>query len=224
MSPTLDAFLCSWPFDPWLLAALALSATVYCRGWLCLHRRDARRWSLAAIDRLCAFLGGLATIFVALGSPIELFASLLLQVHMVQHLLLLMAAPPLLWLASAPSASRSSAGCRARSAPTGSHPFSDPLFFAVCLAGSRTRRRRWPSSPPRPGAGTSLAACTTLALQLDGLALPTARLFPRRGLAVLQAIRSSRPYPARPRWPLWLLLLPYLILADLQNTILSRPS
>ena len=43
MSPTLDAFLCSWPFDPWLLAALALSAAVYFRGWLCLHRRDARR-------------------------------------------------------------------------------------------------------------------------------------------------------------------------------------
>src|SRR5205807_10355049 len=29
-----------------------------------------------------------------------------------------------------------------------------------------------------------------------------------------------RPYPARPRWPLWL-LFPYLILADLQNTVLA---
>ena len=34
MSPTLDAFLRSWPFDPWLLAALLLTAGVYLRGWL----------------------------------------------------------------------------------------------------------------------------------------------------------------------------------------------
>ena len=37
-------------------------------------------------------------IFLALASPIEPFAALLLQVHMVQHLLLMMVAPPLLWL------------------------------------------------------------------------------------------------------------------------------
>ena len=29
-----------------------------------------------------------------------------------------------------------------------------------------------------------------------------------------------RPYPSRPRWSLWL-LIPYLILADVQNTVLS---
>ena len=45
-----------------------------------------------------AFLGGLATLFLALASPIEPFAALLLQVHMIQHLLLMMVAPPLLWL------------------------------------------------------------------------------------------------------------------------------
>ena len=95
MSPTLDAFLRSWPFDPWLLAALALTAGVYLRGWLVLRRRDPRRWHAG---QLAAFLGGLAAIFLALASPIEPFAGLLLQVHMVQHLLLMMVAPPLLWL------------------------------------------------------------------------------------------------------------------------------
>ena len=39
MSPTLDAALRSWPFDPWLLAALLLTAGVYLRGWLVLRRR-----------------------------------------------------------------------------------------------------------------------------------------------------------------------------------------
>ena len=72
MSPTLDAFLRSWPFDPWLLAALLLTAGVYLRGWLVLRRRDPRRWHGG---RLAAFLGGLAAIFLALASPIEPFAA-----------------------------------------------------------------------------------------------------------------------------------------------------
>ena len=33
MSATLDAFLRSWPFDPWLLAALLVCAGIYLRGW-----------------------------------------------------------------------------------------------------------------------------------------------------------------------------------------------
>src|SRR5262245_64388642 len=95
MRQTLDAVLFSWPFDPWLLVGLALTAGIYFRGWRDLHRRDSRRWS---DGRLLAFFGGLFAIFLALGSPIEPFAGLLLQVHMLQHLLLMMAAPPLIWL------------------------------------------------------------------------------------------------------------------------------
>src|SRR6516162_660517 len=94
MSATLDAFLRSWPFDPWLLATLLVCAGIYVRGWLVLRRRGSARWHGG---RLAAFFGGLATIYLALASPIEPFAALLLQVHMVQHLLLMMVAPPLLW-------------------------------------------------------------------------------------------------------------------------------
>ena len=75
--------------------ALLLAAGVYLRGWLVLRRRDPARWHGG---RPAAFLGGLAAIYLALASPLETFAGLLLQVHMVQHLLLMMAAPPLLWL------------------------------------------------------------------------------------------------------------------------------
>ncbi len=95
MSPSADAFLRSWPSAPWLFASLLLSAAIYGRGWMALHRRDPRRWGGG---KLAAFLGGLAALFLAFGSPIEPFGSLLLQVHMVQHMLLMMAAPPLLWL------------------------------------------------------------------------------------------------------------------------------
>ena len=72
-----------------------ISAGIYLRGWRLLHRRDPERWHFG---RLAAFLVGLATIYLALASPIEPFASLLLQVHMLQHLLLMMIAPPLIWL------------------------------------------------------------------------------------------------------------------------------
>ena len=86
-------------------------------GWL-LRRRDPRRWH---VGQPAAFLGGLAALFLALASPIEPFAALLLQVHMVQHLLLMMVAPPLLWLGAPlfPVAPRPAAH---RSASTGSAP------------------------------------------------------------------------------------------------------
>src|SRR5262245_1929697 len=95
MSPTVDAFLRSWPFEPWFLAPLLVTAGVYLRGWRALHRRDERRWPSR---RPVAFGAGLAVLFLALASPIESFTSLLLQVHMLQHVLLMMIAPPLLWL------------------------------------------------------------------------------------------------------------------------------
>ena len=39
MSATLEAFLRSWPFDPWLLGGLLVAAGVYLRGWRALRRR-----------------------------------------------------------------------------------------------------------------------------------------------------------------------------------------
>src|SRR5579871_5102587 len=95
MNATVDAVLRSWPFDPWIVAALTLTAVLYLRGWLLLRRRGADRFGSF---QLSAFLAGLAALFLALASPIEPFAGLLLLVHMLQHLLLMMIAPPLLWL------------------------------------------------------------------------------------------------------------------------------
>src|SRR5262249_23244524 len=74
---------------------LGLTACIYVRGWLVLHRRNPERWT-AGLP--AAFLGGLAAGFLAPGSPIEPFSFLFLQVHMVQHLLLLIGSPSLLWL------------------------------------------------------------------------------------------------------------------------------
>src|SRR2546427_7455547 len=40
---------------------------------------------------------GLLALFLALASPLDALAELLLQVHMIQHLVLMMVVPPLLW-------------------------------------------------------------------------------------------------------------------------------
>ena len=55
MSPTLDAFVRSWPSEPWLVASLLLSAAIYFRGWNILRHREPQRWNGW---RLASFLGG----------------------------------------------------------------------------------------------------------------------------------------------------------------------
>jgi cytochrome c oxidase assembly factor CtaG len=212
MSPTLDAFLRSWPFDPWLVAALVLTGGIYLRGWLLLRRRDARRWHGG---RPAAFLGGLAAVFLALASPIEPFAALLLQVHMLQHLLLMMVAPPLLWL-GAPLLPL----LRGLPQPV-------RVYWAAPLLRSR-RLRRWFGRLTHPAAALALFVGATwlwhapaaydLALRSAGWHYLQHLCFLGTGLLFWYPV--VRPYPSRPRWSPWL-LVPYLIVADVQNTVLS---
>jgi len=95
MNQAVTAALSSWRFDPPLIATLLLTTLLYIRGWLRLHREMPTRfgpWHLAS------FLLGESALFLAIASPLDSFASFLLSVHMVQHLLLIAVAPPLLWL------------------------------------------------------------------------------------------------------------------------------
>jgi cytochrome c oxidase assembly factor CtaG len=212
VSPTLDAALRSWPFDPWLLTALLLTAGVYLRGWFALRRRDPRRWHGS---HLAAFLGGLAAIYLALASPVELFADLLLQVHMVQHLLLMMVAPPLLWL-GAPLFPL----LRGLPRPV-------RIFWAAPLLSSPPLRRLFGRLTHPLTALVLFVAATwiwhvppvyDLALRSRGWHYLEHACF--LGTALLFWYPVVRPYPSRPRWSPWL-LLPYLLLADLSNTGLS---
>ena len=91
---TLGDALSSWQFAPLVSALLALLAACYLAGaWRVWHRHPARPWPPA---RTLAFFAGLAVIAVATQSSIGVYDDVLFSVHMVQHLLLIMVAPPLL--------------------------------------------------------------------------------------------------------------------------------
>lgn len=91
--PTTLSF--SWTADPALLWVLS-AAALY---WLGGRRVAARARSAARRWRTAAFVAGLATIVLAVGSPLDGWADQLQWAHMLQHVLLLLVAPPLLALA-----------------------------------------------------------------------------------------------------------------------------
>jgi cytochrome c oxidase assembly factor CtaG len=83
-----------WQFAPVVTAFVALAAGLYLWGVLRVRRRHpARPWPLA---RTALFLSGLAVVVIATQSGVGSYDDVLFWDHMVQHLLLLMVAPPLL--------------------------------------------------------------------------------------------------------------------------------
>ena len=99
MNSALQTALHSWTPPLVTIAALLALAALYARGFARLQRQMPRRF---AAWRLASFLAGIATLLVAIASPLEALDDLLLQVHMTQHLILMMLAPALL-LAGAPA-------------------------------------------------------------------------------------------------------------------------
>jgi cytochrome c oxidase assembly factor CtaG len=86
-----------WAWRPDVVLVLVVVGLLYGRGWWRLRARGAG--ALASGWRLGAYLGGLASIALALLSVIEYLAEISFTAHMVQHQLLVMSAPPLLLLA-----------------------------------------------------------------------------------------------------------------------------
>jgi putative membrane protein len=95
-APTLPGLLFEWRFEPAVLAGVAVAGG----AWLWLRRRVERRHPAHPPSRWrdAAFLGGLATLLLALTSPIEAYEGSLFSVHMLQHMLLELVAAPLLLL------------------------------------------------------------------------------------------------------------------------------
>jgi cytochrome c oxidase assembly factor CtaG len=207
-----EAILTSWRFDPRLICLLAAAAWLYVRGWLQLHRQSPRRYSP---ERLAAYLSGLTALFVALASPLDAFGNLLLEAHMVQHMLLLVVAPPLILLGQ--PVVPILRGLPARVLKDGLGPFlswrglrrvgrrlTHPMVCWLAMAWAIVfwHMPRWYelglSSPAWHGIEH---ACFFYA----------ALLF---WWPVIQV------WPSHAQWPRWM-MIPYLVVADIVNTALS---
>ncbi len=206
------AALFSWAFEPAPAFGLLVTAAIYFRGWLRLHRQVPARFSPW---RLGSFLAGLATIYIALASPLDAFASFLLTAHMVQHLLLTMVAPPLI-LFGAPQLPL------LRGLPR--HFVSQVLGpFLVWPLLQRIIHKL-----THPVVCWLLFVLSNLLWHFPGLydlALrhPGWHQFEHAcflGTSLLFWWHVIQPWPSRPHWPRWA-IIPYLLLADLQNTALA---
>jgi putative membrane protein len=212
MSTEIEAVFAEWSLPPWLTVAIVLTAWVYVRGWLAIRKTRIEQFTSW---RLSCFLLGLAALWTAIASPLDGFADKLLSAHMVQHLLLMSIVPPLLLL-----------GWPVVPLLKGSPRWIRKLVIAPLLRTPVLRRfGRWCTSP--------LVAWIAMNLIFLGWHVPAAydfalthenwhefehACFLTSSLAFWFCI--VRPWPSRSRWNRWG-LLPYLLSADLVNTVLS---
>ncbi|MGH7325622.1 MAG: cytochrome c oxidase assembly protein [Candidatus Rokuibacteriota bacterium] len=96
LAPDFHTIFALWHWRPDVVAMLVALGSIYVAGWARLrgrHRAAVRPGALAL------YLTGLATIALALLSPIDALADRLLTAHMLQHELLAMGAAPVLLVA-----------------------------------------------------------------------------------------------------------------------------
>ena len=213
MNPELsDAVAASWSIPLWATLSLLLTAIVYWRGW-----RVARLTRPAELPpwRAGCFFAGLATIWLAIASPLDVLGNWLLLAHMAQHLLLMSVAPPLLLL-GAPTVPL------LRGLPRGwVREGLGPLFT------SRTLHviARFIVHPATGWIAMNLAylgwhvpAAYELALRSPGWHEVEHACFLFTSLLFWWTV--VQPWPSRSHWSRWA-VVPYLVSADLANTALS---
>jgi cytochrome c oxidase assembly factor CtaG len=165
--------------------------------------------------RAGSFFLGLFLIWLAVGSPLAAFDEELLTVHMIQHLLLMTVAPPLILIG----------------APVMPLLHSLPRRFVQSILGPLLR---WPpvkrigralSQPAFCWLAAAVAllgwhipAVFTLGLESEGWHVVEHACFLGSGFLFWWPI--VQPWPSAPRWPRWSMLV-YLFLATLPCDILS---
>lgn len=212
MSPEGRAIFAEWTPPIILTVTLIVIGLVYTRGWFAIRRT---RPSQFPPSRLVYFLAGLAVIWLAIASPLDGFADVLLSAHMVEHLLLMSFAPPFLLLGYPVVP-------LLRGLPRGIVvSLLGPLFRATTL-----RQLGHILTAP-------LVAWLAMNLVFLGWHVPAAYDFALEherwhefehlcflGTSILFWWPVIRPWPTRAAYSGWLLLL-YLVMADVVNTILS---
>jgi putative membrane protein len=95
VTPLANPSSAAWHVEPLLAALLSAAAVIYGLAYRTNHR--ARR-SVPPVWQVIAYLGGLASLAVALLGPPDHFAEASFAAHMLQHLLLTLLAAPLIVL------------------------------------------------------------------------------------------------------------------------------
>jgi putative membrane protein len=212
MNADSEAILQSWSNPFGVDAALCLAALIYARGWLRIRTAFP---GLILPWRLAAFFGGIICVWIAIGSPLNAFDDALLTVHMLQHLLLMSVAPPLILLG----------------APQLPLLHGLPQFFArrvvgpILRASSVKRLGHFVSNPAFCWLAAALAllgwhvpAVFELALRWNWLHELEHASFLVAGLLFWWPV--IQPWPSAARWPRWSIPL-YLFCATLPCDALS---
>ena len=212
MTSAWQVLLGSWSIPRVATFLLVMTAAVYLRGWIDLRRAASRElpsW------RAASFLAGLFLLWFALASWVDTFSAFLLTAHMLQHMLLMMAAPPLLLLG----------------APLIPFVRGLPRFAAREFAGPFLN---WPlcnrigNRLANPVFALTLIAVVNFAWHTPRfyeLALGSNSWHEVEHASFFLASMIFwwpvvEPWPSKRRWPRWA-MVPYLFIGDLQNTILS---
>ena len=195
-----------------LTIAAGLVGCVYLRGWLSIRKTRAQQFGPL---RLSCFLVGLAVLWLAVASPLDDFADVLLSAHMVQHLLLMSVVPPLLLLGwPVVPLLRGLPAWLLR-------PVLGPLLRLTVLR----RLGRWLVSPPVAWLAMNLSFLGWHVPAAYDFALTHERWHDFEHIFFLASSLAFwwcvvQPWPTRQRRNEWGLVL-YLLSADLVNTALS---
>ena len=198
-------------FEPLVLAPVLVAAALYARGFATLARRMPYRFGAW---RMVAFTAGLAVVLLAASPLLDELSHALLQAHMTQHLMLMLVAPPLLWMgaplapmllglprplrrAVARGLGTLVARCLARVL---GHPVLGWTAFVIAF---------WCWHAP---------ALYDLALRSEAWHHVEHASFFATALLFWRPV--IRPWPSRVSWPRWA-MIPYLVLAEFQNTTLA---
>jgi putative membrane protein len=191
---------------------LALLAFVYSRGWLRLRRASP---VLFPPWRAAAFIAGLFSVWIALGSPLAALDHQLLTVHMMKHLLLMTVGAPLILL-GAPAMPllfglpkwimRLSLLLRSRTPPLLGRFLSNPVF---CWLAGTAAVIAW-----------HIPTLFQLGLSSNTWHIVENACFLSAGLLFWRPIVRTRPREAKgPQWSMFMPL--YLFLGTLPCDILS---
>jgi putative membrane protein len=176
-----------------LTVVIVFAGAVYLRGWL--------QYSSIPERRAGSFFLGLLATWIAVASPLASLDSHMPTAHMIQHLLLMSIAPPLIWLGEPLIA----AGLTRSPLPEHVGGFlGNPAFCWLAAAAA-------------------LVAWHVPAIFQLGMQSPTWHLiehasFLTAGLLFWWPV--IQPWPSVARWPRWSMLL-YLFLATLPCDVLS---